>query len=233
MKKIIYVCLVVAIAVTMASCGNKTPEATPVAGDVYTFSEALPDGTPGVTLQIKGEDGKFRAAEDFVYTGAKFVGEAGLIQAFRDDGTFDLYKINGNRLRFESSFKSIRTEGDVVWLTDESDKPILYVPEKGYIFGPFAEIYLLGDKIVFKGLNAYGMYDFDYNYLIEAKYDRIYIINKQSDKKYDVLLCKGNEWSLIDQDNADYSPATTTKVLKLFMKKCKPDAPVGEFPLKY
>lgn len=231
MKKLL-LGLIAAIAVVMASCTEKTPNATQVKDNVYSVEVEQEDGSVGYTL-AQLENDKYQMVDKHIYLKFEYDEASNIIKAYKTADLFDMYKADATPLRNETAFKSLTVEGEVIWLKDENAAKLLYVPKTGYLFGPYRDIFLCDNLIIFYGLKAYGMYDMDYNYLIEAKYDNIYIVNRKSEKEYDVLLCEGENWTLQNALGKAYPGAKTSAVLSMLQKKFKPEAPCGELPLKY
>ena len=217
MKKIIFVCAVVAIA-TLTSCETKKAQRTQVVGNIY--AEQVEGG---YSLAVQYGEGQF-STEPAVYDKIVYNKDADLVFAYTGK-TFSIFTKDGNA-RGEGGYEAYNVDGDIVHFA-KGDMTMLYT-KKGVVIGTFAK----GDFVIEKNFiftkNPKGLWnlrDFNGEYLTDVSYEKIYIIDLKNDGSFD-KLCYRDGWSLTGSDGGAYDKSSTEGAVKALKKK-NPTVPVG------
>ena len=219
MKKIIFVCVVVAIA-TLTSCEKKEAARSQVTDQVYT--EAVEGGFYVVNSY---GDGQFSAPlTDKIYDKVVFDKPTDLIFAYKGR-SFDIFTKDGNA-RGEGGYEGYKVDGDIVHFA-KGDMTMLY-SKRGVVIGTFATSDFVVDHGLIFTKNPKGLWslrDLNGDYLTDVSYEKIYIIDLKDDGSFD-KLCYRDGWSLTGSDGGAYDKSSTEGAVKALKKK-NPTVPVG------
>ena len=220
MKKAIF-CVVAAIAV-LTSCEQKA-EPVQLVDDIYT--EQIAGENPGFKLRSFNGSTYYSVSEE-IYAKISFDKENNFIKAEKAGGGFDLYKVDANRLGSDTYDSMEAATGKAVFIK-KGERTALYLPEKGFFFGPYASVKLEGNLIFACGTTKWGLLNTNYDYLQDMVFDKLYVINQKSEKEYDVLRCRDGKWSMVTASGAEYEDGDVKAAVKWLEKTAKPKGPVG------
>lgn len=221
-------CAVAAIAV-LTSCDEKI-ERSQVAGDVYVHAVKSESGNTVYKLSLLS-DGFYTDLTENTYSRVEYNEQAKLVLAY-NGRTFVIISPEGRKLGSQAGYAKLTVSGKFVYLFNNSLISV-YLPEKGFVFGPYADIKIVEDKIFAHGPKGWGLLDTEYHYLQDMVFEKLYIVNQKSATEYDVLRCRDGKWSMATSEDAVYDEESTKSALKLFNKQFKPNDPVGIIPFKF
>lgn len=227
MKKLLFMCVIAAVAV-LTSCEEKIERAQ-VIDNIYTEKVAV-DGGFAYKLVLASGDA-FSDVSDQLFSKVEYNEKAKLVLGYNGK-TFFAYNLEGQQ-RGAGNFDKLEISDGLVYMTGNGGKISIYHPVKNSIFGQYSEASVVGDKIFAKGPNGWGLYDFDYHYLQDMVYEKLYIVNQKNEKEYDVLRLRNGEWSLVSSDESVYDEPSVKSAVKLLNKKFKPTEPVGVIDMKF
>ena len=222
MRKIIFVAMA-AIAV-LASCGKKVERAQ-VVDKIYT--EATNSGSY-VLVSEDGDDISYLSKLQF--KSILYDSNSGLVLGYINDNQFAAFRPNGEPLltATKAEFNSIETADGVVYLRTNRWKYI-YIPAGGYFYGPYSDVKVVNNHIFAKNQQGFwGIKGFDNSDVTEFIYQRLYVVDQKSDKKFDLLgYTKENKWKFFAADGTKYHVSSLNTAVKLLTKKYKPTEDVG------
>ena len=226
MKKLLFVCAVIAVAF-LASCSNE-PQVERVNLVDNVFAEKIVADNGAISYRVVYEMNKRYlscTSDTLTFDKVEYDKAIGLVKAYKGD---KLFFFKGTSIfGSDEGFVKIEPYQEGFNLISANSDVSLYMPETGYIFGPYKEIKKVGKLLFVRGPIGWGLLDTDFNYLEDRRFDKLYIIN-QNAEEYDVLKQKDGEWSMTTSKGATYDDESVKDAVKLLKKKNVADS-IGIF----
>ena len=147
-------------------------------------------------------------------------------KCYADAQLYTVANMDGKVLR-EGAYERVdREEDGAIYRFFNKDKMAVYSTKAQTSWGMYEKIVVTKHFVFVKEGNLWGVKSIDGVYEFDKIYNKVYVVNYKSEKKFDVVTCENGKWELCDQDKAYYSDASEAEIKRLI--KAPVAEPVGE-----